>query len=165
MTKPNWKDIAEFVGITAIVASLIFVSVQLGQDREVALSVIRQSGASSNTELQIAIASHAEILAKSNRGDELTEAEMIVMNALVSAMHREVVTDQLERRTFGSSGEIVTVIFATWLYENPGARAIWMKQREEFLLSVEQILPDEGVARQYTDEVRRMLEIIEEPRL
>jgi hypothetical protein len=165
MTKPKWKDIAEFVGITAIVASLIFVSVQLGQDREVALSVIRQSGASSHTELQIAIAGHAETLAKSNRGEELSEAEMIVMNALVAAMNREVVTEQLERRVFGSSGEIVTIIFASWLYENPGARATWMKQRENFLLSVEHVLPYEAVAQQYTNEVRKMLKIIEESRL
>ena len=34
--KTDWKSIAEFVGIVAIVASLIFVGLQLRQEQEVA---------------------------------------------------------------------------------------------------------------------------------
>lgn len=38
MDKPSWKDIAEFVGIGAIVASLIFVGLELQQQQEIALA-------------------------------------------------------------------------------------------------------------------------------
>ena len=34
MTQPGWKDIAEAVGVIAIVASLLFVGLQLQQDRQ-----------------------------------------------------------------------------------------------------------------------------------
>jgi len=34
----NWKDIAELIGITAIVASLIFVGLQLKQSQEIAMA-------------------------------------------------------------------------------------------------------------------------------
>ena len=39
----DWKDIAELVGITAIVASLIFVGLQMKQSHEIALADIYQA--------------------------------------------------------------------------------------------------------------------------
>ena len=164
MTNPNWKNIPEFIGITAIVASLIFVGVQLSQDREVALSGVSQSGASSYTEIQIAIADHAEILAKSNRGEKLSDSELIVMNALVAAMNRHVVINTIERRKFGGTGNTGIVLFASWLYQNPGARAVWTKSREDILRNVEHALPGRAEVGQYTNEVLEALERIEKPR-
>ena len=38
MKETNWKDIAELVGIAAIVASLIFVALQMKQSHEVAIA-------------------------------------------------------------------------------------------------------------------------------
>ena len=38
MTSPNWKDIAELIAVVAIVASLIFVGLQLKQSQEIALA-------------------------------------------------------------------------------------------------------------------------------
>ncbi len=38
MHKPSWKDIAEFIGIGAIVASLIFVGLELQQQQKIAIA-------------------------------------------------------------------------------------------------------------------------------
>ena len=38
MRTTNWKDVAELMGITAIVASLIFVGLQLKQSQEIAIA-------------------------------------------------------------------------------------------------------------------------------
>jgi hypothetical protein len=38
MDKPSWKDIVEFIGIGAIVASLIFVGLELQQQQQIALA-------------------------------------------------------------------------------------------------------------------------------
>ena len=38
MRSIGWKDIAEFLGIAAIVASLIFVGVQIQQEQEIAIA-------------------------------------------------------------------------------------------------------------------------------
>ena len=38
MKNTNWKDIAELLGIAAIVASLIFVGLQMRQDQEIAIA-------------------------------------------------------------------------------------------------------------------------------
>ena len=43
MKSTNWKDIAELFGIAAIVASLIFVGLQMKQSHEIALAEIYQA--------------------------------------------------------------------------------------------------------------------------
>ena len=56
MTNGNWKDVAELVGITAIVASLIFVGWQMKQDRDIALAATYQERSSATV---AAVMSHA----------------------------------------------------------------------------------------------------------
>ena len=43
MQRTNWKDIAELIGITAIVASLIFVGLEMRQTRALAMAETYQS--------------------------------------------------------------------------------------------------------------------------
>ena len=153
MTKPTWKEIAEFVGMTAIVASLVFVGFQLKQDRDVALSEVKQFSTSTFADLQIAIADHAEILAKSNRGEKLNESEIVAMDALIDAINRQVVTDAIESRLHGGTGNSSIAVFAVWLHRNPGARAIWMHQRSEISQGAEKISSDLVFIRRLYDEI------------
>lgn len=162
MTKPTWKEIVEFVGITAIVASLVFVGIQIKQDRETTLSEVRQFNASTFVELQIAIADHAEALAKSNRGEKLSESEAIAMHALVDAMHRHVIVAALETRQQGGTGRATMASFAIWLHLNPGARAIWMQQRSEITQRTEMISSDLDFIRQLYDEILDALTLLDE---
>jgi hypothetical protein len=52
MTKPSWKDLAELVGLTAIVASLLFVGLQMQQSHRIALAAQYQSRAETVMALQ-----------------------------------------------------------------------------------------------------------------
>lgn len=54
----EWKEIAELVGLVAIVASLVFVGLQLKQSQEIALATQYQSRAESVQEL---VLTHLEI--------------------------------------------------------------------------------------------------------
>ena len=51
MSNNRWKDLAELVGIFAIVASLIFVGVELQQTRKIAIADVYQQRAAMNIEL------------------------------------------------------------------------------------------------------------------
>lgn len=84
MKSTNWKDIAELAGIAAIVVSLVFVGLQLRQDRVVALAQTYQSSLQSAIELNVAMAEHAEVWAKARKTSDLTDAETIVINELLS---------------------------------------------------------------------------------
>jgi len=54
MKAADWKDIAELVGIVAIVASLLFVGLQLKQSHEIALATQYQARAEATMNLHLA---------------------------------------------------------------------------------------------------------------
>lgn len=95
-------------------------------------------------------------------GEELSESEAIALHALVDAMHRQVVTDALERRLLGRTGKADIAIFATWLHRNPGARAIWMQQRSEITQRAEKISSDLIFIRRLYDEILDALTVLDE---
>ena len=51
MKSMNWKDIAELIGIVAIVASLIFVGLELQQSRKIAIADVYQQRTAMNIDL------------------------------------------------------------------------------------------------------------------
>ena len=59
----NWKDIAELVGIAAIVASLVFVGLQMRQSHEIALSEAHQQRAAMTSEAFFALSENDDALA------------------------------------------------------------------------------------------------------
>jgi hypothetical protein len=131
MTGASWKGVAELFGITAIVASLIFVGVQLRQDRQIAFAEYGQSTSAIRAELDIALAEHAEVLVKSNAGIELSEKEHAILVSLTQALWRATQIDYLERSRLGEDNpQFMTNILAVFLFRNPGARKIWMDESE-----------------------------------
>jgi hypothetical protein len=67
----NWKTIAEFVGIAAIVASLIFVGLQMKQAQEIAIAAQYQERANTSIEYYLG---HMSELAISDRGRRMVES-------------------------------------------------------------------------------------------
>ena len=63
MAAKDWKDIAELVGIAAIVASLIFVGLQMRQSHEIALSEAHQQRAAMTSEAFLALSENDRALA------------------------------------------------------------------------------------------------------
>lgn len=78
MAQKNWRDIAELVGIGAIVASLIFVGLQLKQSQDIALAASYQARTATLAEAFSARAANSQALAAElriqgrNPDDEVT---------------------------------------------------------------------------------------------
>ena len=162
MKTGNWKDSAELVGIAAIVASLIFVGIQLRQEQRIAQVELNQNSTAINSDIQIAISNIADTWAKSNAGDVLTDSETLAIERIIMAHYRMTVTDTFERRRLGGVGNTSAVFFAVWLFQNPGARKIWQLQMEEDLNQYGQIassVPIFGVYEEvlaYLDELESL---------
>ena len=88
MKSMNWKVIVETVGIAAIVASLIFVGLQMRQSQEIAIAETFLSILTSEIETYNATNEHAELWAKVNSDVELTDAEVIIFENLVASIDR-----------------------------------------------------------------------------
>ena len=79
MKKTDWKSIAELIGIAAIVASLIFVGMQMRQTHEIALATLYQMRSDATRELRNASLDPSrmhELLFYSSADAELSEGDM-----------------------------------------------------------------------------------------
>ena len=85
MADRGWKDKAELIGITAIVASLIFVGIEIRQSQSAAnVSQITGYG-EMNLALRATIMEHADVWHRACAGEELTPAESIQAAQLMRA--------------------------------------------------------------------------------
>jgi hypothetical protein len=162
MKKTDWKSIAELIGIAAIVASLIFVGIQVRQERQIAAAANAQSTSAARAELDFAFAEHAEILVKSNAGIELSETEHEILSTLVGASWRMTIIDYIENRRLGiDDPRFFTDFYAVFLYTNPGARAIWENESEESIRYMSQLNPNSVGLRPIKARVVENLELLD----
>ena len=83
MTKSfDWKSIAEFVGIAAIVASLIFVGLQLRQDRQLALAENAADFDDTMIEYANVIRENREVWLRGLDGAELSPQDQVIFESL-----------------------------------------------------------------------------------
>ena len=85
MRTTKWKDIAELVGISAIVASLLFVGIQVRQSQSSANVSQLQSYGEMSLELRGLIMEHADVWQRACADEELSPAESVQANQLMRA--------------------------------------------------------------------------------
>jgi len=88
VAKTSWKDTAELLGIAAIVASLVFVGLEMRQSREIALSAAYQARADSSMNLRLATlesealqSAWAKVFIHGEALDQLTPEEIVVLRS------------------------------------------------------------------------------------
>jgi hypothetical protein len=125
----GWKDVAELIGIGAIVVSLVFVVLQLKQSQDIVVAELRQARESSNVELNSLITSHPDIWVRGNSGEELSRNEKAVYRRLIEALHWSHWTTWRRNLQFGQDvpREIAIADFAGYLHQNPGALMVWIE--------------------------------------
>ena len=117
----------ECIGIASIVASLIFVGLELQQARDISLNERTYSRVDADIGLTSAINEHPEIWAKGNRGDNLSESERVVYENLIRLMwnHTNALARTGERSGSPPERNPSVINFSWFLFENPGARQTW----------------------------------------
>ena len=156
----NWKDTAELVGISAIVASLVFVGIQMQQEQRIALAEIFEASESSAATIDVAIAENIDVWIKSKNDESLDQSERAIVGRLIGSLYRRARIQTTMRRTLRSteSGSTAPLIeFAIELHANPGARSIWQEQIDAEVFRFEKIRPNDAYRRQYRDEVLELL--------
>lgn len=162
MTSLNWKNAAELVGMVAIVASLIFVGLELRQSHDIALTDSGWSRLLSEIESRRAIYQFPEIWAKGNAGEELNPAETVIYRTLIRDLntleyHKYSNAIRLDNE---NASDMARRDLAGFLFENPGARREWELLREEFRRYREPHTPGE-YSNDFENAVRADLEVLE----
>jgi hypothetical protein len=128
----SWKNVAESVGITAIIASLVFVGLQLRQTQDIANSEVAAKLLIDDFEWVNLVNQNRDVWIRGNRGDDLDELEQsayrdlaLIRDSIAFFRYRQL--DDLD-----ISGAIVVADFATHLHQSPGARREWNRRIEHY---------------------------------
>ena len=123
MTSSNWKDVAEVLGVVAIVLSLAFVGIQLQQDQKIAGAQAYIDAASQITELNQLISENKDIWVRGLDGEELSKEDEVVFQSIYHALFVRKVA-QWQRGIRLSAGDPKSSIhdFAYNIHNYPGLR-------------------------------------------
>jgi hypothetical protein len=125
LNKSDWKTTAELIGIAAIVASLLFVGMQLRQEQLIAQADGLGEQMATRVDARLGLNEYAEIIIKGNNGEDLSEAEEFVLRNLVEMEEERVLLAMLSSNTVGRNVRTTELRFAVFLYQNPALRAAW----------------------------------------
>jgi hypothetical protein len=161
----NWKGIAELIGIAAIVASLVFVGMQMEQSQKLAFAesaLIMGANAIEQGSLQ---AEHIDVWNRGNADEELTDAEREIYRILFTQSQNQAFYNWIALASIDTGYEGVGPQgLASFLHQNPGARAEWRRRKAETerqRVRVEGVFPD--FAAQVETVLRQMDEISNRP--
>lgn len=133
MKNTNWKDIAELVGIVAIVASLVFVGMQMQQDRVHARAELGADSFSNLASMSLELTSEefAPVFAKAiAQPGELTTAEKLQVNGYLEAFTYLIIRDcYLKERGVFVECNIIVREYGPRFFGNPYAQSWWKLQK------------------------------------
>ncbi len=143
MKKPNWKSIAELIGILSIVASLIFLNLQMRQSEKIAMAELFSANTSAQIDLQALLSQYSDVWIRGKSDEPLSPAVAAIFENLIRVVNDYAFFSFASfQQMFGdrvASEDVNMPDFAVFLYENPGALRVW-EEREERLIKYRSIL-------------------------
>ena len=161
------KEITELLGFGAVVASLVFVGIELRQSQNIGMAegysaIFAARAAASNS-----IREHIDLWEKGTAGEDLNESDAAIFAILVNQLNEAATQAYLytERIAGTDEAKIHAQDFAGFLYNNPGARAVW-NAREDNLMAVRRLsLDDSAYENTWTAAVRSYLNKLDQSQL
>ena len=143
----NWKDTVELVGIGAIVASLIFVGLQMRQEQEIARAQALGDYIAGRIDYLLGMTEYSEILVKANSGAQLDTVEEHALRNLVQLAEDHAFLEVLRQSQLGGDLKTAELTFVSFLYRNPAARTTWLQIADDMERYVDPLRTTESLAR------------------
>jgi len=137
----NWTRILEILGIFSIVGSLIFVGLQMKQDREIAAAENVMLVVSDRREWAALLAENGEIWLAGNSGTSLTGKDELTYRSLAEVLELRYYSAWFrnQRVPGGNPAETFAYLWAQQAVENPGLMQYWRELTEEMALRYERL--------------------------
>ncbi len=131
MRSPDWKKTAELIGLFAILASLIFVAMQLQQQEKMLDLEMRNSMVATTVAVNEQIIGHADIWIRGNAGEDLNATEFeIYRRMFISLNDNFFQTYWVFEELYPEDSEQITSHYAGFLARNPGAYDVWIDREK-----------------------------------
>lgn len=133
MDSTKLNDWMQVVGIFAVVASLIFLGLQMRQTQDIALTESGWNRMLAEIETRRNFKEFPDIWAKGNAGEELNPSEAAIYRALIRDLNALEFFKYYNATILDHPGaaDAARWDMAGFLYENPGARREWELLRDE----------------------------------
>ena len=130
----EWKEIAELIGTAALIASLIFVGMQMQQSQAIAMAESNASYIANRMEESALIIDNIEVWLRGNAGESLTDQEQEIYGQLLRNVNDGwyFAIEQQKLLDRDALIKLDVAAFAAFLRENPGAERVW-RAREDWL--------------------------------
>jgi hypothetical protein len=135
MDSAKLNDWMQIIGLFAVVASLIFLALQMRQDRELAVVDSASIRAAAVAELADVITDNRELWVSGLYGDELSPSDLAAFHAMIESV--ESYYYALSVRVRGNASELMPAAsgnsestYAYALYSHQGLRRAWEQQME-----------------------------------
>jgi hypothetical protein len=163
MNKRRWNDWMEGVGIIAIVASLIFVGLQLRQAEKIARAEAFSTMLSNEVEVGNSLRADMSIWRKGTAGAELADDEAAIFAVLVRQVNEVAYSGFMQMRELGGDAAARPSVtnFAIFLYNNPGAKSVWLAREKHLDLNRDLVNPDRRNSSGWMDLIIEDLAILE----
>jgi hypothetical protein len=133
MISEKIHDWLQLVGMAAVVASLVFVGLQIKQSDEIAMVELLDNAAVRNFELNSLRASHADVWQKTCLGDELSSSERVIASSIYFSFLQNNWNTWIRQRMTGfglAQNNYLTDIVAANLHRYPGLMKIGLSYRD-----------------------------------
>jgi hypothetical protein len=143
MNFKKFNEIAELFGIVALIASLVFVGLELRQSQIIATVELEAANSSASIQMASLINDSSEVWGRGISGEELNAADFETFMTIIIAQSDRNFSLQYQLRILGQELAADHMIhdFAIFLHERPGARKAWSQR--EFELKQKRALVDE----------------------
>ena len=130
MNFKKFNEVAELVGIVALVASLIFVGLEMRQSQKIALAEIEASFVSASVELERLISDNSEVWARGIADEELDDSDAVIFESILVALSNRNWSMQHQMRLVdrGEMADQNVHKFAAFLHRRPGLRRAWAER-------------------------------------
>ena len=161
MRSPDWKQTAELIGLFAILASLIFVAMQLQQQEEMLSLELRSSMVSNLVAVNEKIIDHPDTWIRGNAGEDLDAAEFVIYESLLINLndyHFQLYSTFHE--LVPAAEEQVLSMYAGFLARNPGAYRVWIDREKQLNADRTAVDPQETITSDWIEMIEARIAII-----
>lgn len=161
MKKIDWKDKLELIGIFSILASLIFVAMQLKQQEDLLQLEMRNYMVDTSVAVSDSIIEHADVWNRGNAGKELDSVESAVYKLLLTNFNDwHFQQSQIFKEIEPDAEDQVLAMYAGFLSENPGAYQAWIDRENKLNAHRRALDPTETVTSDWIENIDAALEMI-----
>ena len=135
MNQAKLRDWLEIVGIFAVVASLLFVGLQMRQTQTIAETEMDWNNMMAEMQSRSGIYEYPDIWARGNAGEKLAPSEAVIYTTLIrdfNTLNFFKFYNALRLEGGDDSVRWIVADTAGFLHENPGARREWNALRAMF---------------------------------